>query len=63
MNSGVISVVEAWGFIVGAEWGLVDIIYLESFFLTIMTAIIALLLVMIITLVKLEFLLLPHWSY
>lgn len=61
--SGIISIVEAWGFIIGSVWGLLGLIYLDSFRLTMIIAIVALLIVMIITIIKLEFLLLPHWSY
>ena len=62
-HSGMISMVEAWGFILGSLWGLLGIIYMKSVFITLMVVIAAQLVMMIVTLVKLEILMMPHWSY
>jgi len=52
-----------WGFILGSVWGLFGIVILDSVFITLMISIAATIVMMITTVIKLEILMTPHWSY
>ena len=58
-----INLVECLGSLLGASWGLLAVLSLDSFFLAVSFLLGLQLLLLVLTIIRFEFLMIPHWSY